>query len=322
MRPEALSGILVSLARDASGVHEIPHELQRFAAANHNLVNRCFLASIGWSDRRTAIAVAAGWLQPLHPGVHLVGAAPPNWHQRLLAAIWAAGPGAVVSHRAALVLWGLDGLRSTPVEITAPHHGNPRPAGTLLHRSRRIELASMIDGIALTSVERTLLEAGTVVSAMVIEKAFSSAWRRNLTSPAKCELYLKQHGGKGRRGTTRLREVVALYAGTGRAPGSDGEVAFLRELRRAGIEEPVRQFGVDLGRGTKATVDFAWPKRRKLIEFVGLETHADSRAHAADTLREDDILAATGWELRRFAPETLRRRPEEVARRVLRFLGA
>lgn len=69
-------------------------------------------------------------------------------------------------------------------------------------------------------------------------------------------------------------------------------------------------------------VDFAWPDRRKLIEFVGLEVHADSRAHAADTLREDDIMTVTGWQLRRFAPETLRRNPEEVARRVIRFLGA
>jgi len=43
-------------------------------------------------------------------------------------------------------------------------------------------------------------------------------------------------------------------------------------------------------------------------------------ALAADTLREDDILTITGWKLRRFAPETLRRQPEEVARRVLRFL--
>lgn len=178
----------------------------------------------------------------------------------------------------------------------------------------------MIDGIPVTGVERSLLEAGSVVPAVVIEKAFSSAWRRGLTTPTKCELYLDHHGGKGRRGTTTLREVVALYSGTARAPGSDGEVAFLQELRRAGIEEPVRQFVVDLGLGEKATVDFAWPERRKLIEFVGLESHANSRAHAADTLREDDIITATGWELRRFAPETLRRQPEEVARRVHRFL--
>ena len=172
-------------------MHDVPHALQRIAATQRNLVTRPQLAEVGWSDRRTDLAVAEGW-----------------------------------------------------------------------------------------------------------------------------------HGGKGRRGTTLLREIVALYAGTKRPPGSGGEVAFLRELRRAGIEEPVRQFEVMLLDGSKAVVDFAWPDRRKLVEFVGVETHADSRAHAHDTLREDDILTATGWELRRFAPETLRTNPVEVARRVTRFLGA
>ncbi len=178
---------------------------------------------------------------------------------------------------------------------------------------------SIIWGIAVTGVERSLLEAGSLVPAVVIEKAFSTAWRRNFTTPAKTELYLEHHAGKGRKGTKRLREVVALYAGTKRPAGSDGEVVFLRMLREAGIEEPVRQFPVALPGGGVGIVDFAWPERGKLVEFVGLEVHADSRAHDADTLREDDI-KSTGWELRRFAPESLRSRPEDVARRVLRFL--
>lgn len=195
----------------------------------------------------------------------------------------------------------------------------PTPQGVIVHRSRRIEPISVVHGIPVTSIERTLLESATVTPSVVTEKAFAWAWRRGLTTPEKCDRYLEAHGGKGRRGTTRLRQMVELYAGTGRPPGSDGEVVFLRCLREAGIEEPVRQFLIDLPGGNKASVDFAWPERRKLIEFVGLEVHADSRAHAQDTLREDDI-KSLGWELRRFAPQTLDRHPEEVARRVLRFL--
>ncbi len=290
------------------------------AARQDNVVNRFDVERCGGGDHAIAHRLAVGRWRQLHPGVYLIAAAQTTWHQLVRAAVLAAGEGAMASHRCALVLWRLDGIASAPVELVVPFTAGPDPTGVIVHRSRRIEPASMIGGIPVTSVERTLLEAGSVVSAIVVEKGFSSAWRRNLTSPAKCDQYLEHHGGKGRRGTTLLREVVGLYAGTGRAPGSDGEVAFLRALRRAGIEEPVRQFVVDLGCGAKATVDFAWPERRKLVEFLGLETHADSRAHAADTLREDDIVSATGWELRRFAPETLRRQPEEVARRVLRFL--
>ena len=109
---------------------------------------------------------------------------------------------------------------------------------------------------------------------------------------------------------TRFRTVVELYLGTGRAPGSDGEGAFLRALREAGIEEPTRQYTVELPDGSKATVDFAWLARRKLIDFVGLEVHADSRAHAADTIREDDIHHGDGVP----APAVRTRDPADQAR--------
>ena len=85
------------------------------------------------------------------------------------------------------------------------------------------------------------------------------------------------------------------------------------------VSHPGGKLGHARSRTPKVTVDFAWPNRRKLIVFVGLGAHADSRAHAHDTLREDDS-TSLGWELRRFAPDSLRHHPEDVARQVLRFL--
>jgi hypothetical protein len=93
----------------------------------------------------------------------------------------------------------------------------------------------------------------------------------------------------------------------------------LRELRAAGIEPPVRQFTIDLPGGAKATMDFAWPARRKAIEFKGSTDHTDSRAQDDDYWREGGIQDA-GWELRCFAPYSLKHRPEVVARAVVRFL--
>jgi hypothetical protein len=297
----------------------LDHRIAAVAAVRDNVFTRADVMACGGTDRAIIVRLTAGRWRQLHPGVYLIGAAPPTWRQQVRAGVAAAGPDAEASHRCGLVVWGADGLRAAPVEVVVPYDDRPEPQGVIVHRSRRVEPISLVDGIPVTSIERTLLESATVVPPVVTEKAFSWAWRRGLTSPEKCERYLEVHGGKGRRGTTRLREVVALYAGTGRPPGSGGEVAFLRCLRQAGIEEPVRQLLIDLPDGSKAAPDFAWPERRKLIEFVGLEVHADARVHAADALREDD-LKAVGWDLRRFAPETLHRNPEEVARRVLRFL--
>lgn len=300
-------------------MHILDLRIAAVAAVQDDVFTRCDVVACGGSDEAISARLASKRWRQLHPGVYLLGAAPPTWRQLVRAGVLAAGPDAQASHRCAVVLWGADGLRAAPVEVVVPYDDRPEPRGVIVHRSRRVEPTSIVDGIPVTSIERTLLESATVVPSVVTEKAFSWAWRRGLTSPEKCERYLEMHGGKGRRGTTRLREVVALYQGTGRAPGSDGEVVFLRCLREAGIEEPVRQLLIELPDGSKATADFAWPDRRKLIEFVGLEVHADARAHAADTLREDD-LKAVGWDLRRFAPDTLHRKPEEVARRVVRFL--
>ena len=294
-------------------------QIAAVAARQDDVFTRGDVLACGGSDEMIARRLRSGRWRQLHPGVYLLGAAPPRWSQQVRAGVLAAGEGAQASHRCGLLLWGADGLVAAPVEVVVPYDDRPEPAGVLVHRSRRVEPTSVVQGIAVTSIERTLLESGAVTPPVVTEKAFAWAWRRHLTSPEKCRLYLDQHGGKGRRGTRRLREVVALYDDGGRAPGSDGEVVFLRCLREAGIEEPVRQLVIDLPDGTKATADFAWPLRRKVIEFVGLEAHADSRAHAADALREDDI-KSVGWERRRFAPDTLRRNPEEVARRVIRFL--
>jgi len=289
------------------------------SAGNDDIIDREGLLRLGWTDREIAWAVRTGWLQRVQPGVYLHGAAPPTWLQQLRAALAACGPAALVSHRAALMLWGLDGLAGAPVEITVPYNGRPIPSGTIAHRSRRIEPASVVNGIPVTSVERTLLEVGAKCPPVVVEKAFSSAWRKGLTTPDKTRLYLEDHGGKGRRGVTCLRAVVDLYSDGGRPPGSAGEVAFLRMLRAHGIEEPERQFLIPFGDGSAASVDFAWPLRRKAIEFVGLEVHADSRAHDNDTWRENRIREA-GWDLRRYAPHSLRVCPDEVARQVIRFL--
>src|SRR2546423_14579592 len=53
----------------------------------------------------------AGW------GVYRFAGSVRSWHQRLMIAVLAAGPGAAVAGRAAAALWGIPGYREGPVEI-------------------------------------------------------------------------------------------------------------------------------------------------------------------------------------------------------------
>lgn len=300
-------------------MHELEHALDLIARHQDNVLGRQQVLEAGGSDRYISGCLERGLWQPLQAGAYLVGSAPPTWHQSLRGALFAAGPSAEVSRRAALRMWGLDGLGAVPLELNVPYGSLPIPDGVIVHRSRRSEPPVYLGGLTTTTVERTLLELGAHCPAVVVEKAAASAFRTGRSTPTKVERYLEVHGGKGRRGVTKLREAMTLYEDGGRPPGSSGEVVFLRELRLAGIEAPVRQLTIDLPGGGKATVDFAWPERRKALEFVGWWTHSDPRRQDDDTWREDDI-RAVGWDLRRVAPWSLQHRPTELAVSILRFL--
>lgn len=297
----------------------VDHLIDALARRRDNVITRSDVLALGGTDGLIADRLARGLWQPLQAGVYLVGSAPPTWSQRLRAAVDAAGPGARASHRAALISWGLDGIASAPVEILVPYGGLPVPEGAVVHRTRRTEDIFSVGGIPTSGVEQTLLEVGAVCPPIVVEKAAAAAFRLGRSTPAKVRSYLEVHAGRGRTGVTTLRRTLALYDDGGRAPGSAGEVAFLRTLRLSGIEDPVRQLTIVLPDGSKATMDFAWPERGKALEFVGWRTHSDARAQDDDTWREDGIRAA-GWDLRRAAPWSLTNRPVELARSVLSFL--
>src|SRR4051794_32700342 len=72
-------------------------------------------------------------LVPLHRGVFRDPAVPTSIEQRSLAAVLAAGAGAVTSHRLGVALWGAPNYKCLLTEITAPGiHSIP---GVIAHRS-------------------------------------------------------------------------------------------------------------------------------------------------------------------------------------------
>jgi hypothetical protein len=295
--------------------------LAAVAARQRNLVARSQVLAAGGTDGHIRVRVARGQWKPVHPGVVAVAPAPLDWHGRLLAATLAAGDGSGASGRAALVVHGLDGLRSAPLEVTVPRSHGPVPADVIVHRSRRPAPLVVRHGIPVTAVERALLDAAGDVPSVVIEKALHSAVRLGLTTPEKTLAFVDSTGARGVKGAARVREVIADF-GVGRPARSGGEVVLgriVRQLRRCGIEAPIRNYELDLADGTKAVVDLAWPGRSVGAEFDGLDAHTALRDIDYDDLRQNAILDL-GWELRRFGWRTTSRRPEVVLRTLLPLL--
>lgn len=288
------------------------------AARQRNLLDRSNVLGVGGSDAVIRHRLRTGQWRRLQAGVYSVAAAPLDWLDQLQAALLAAGDGALVSHRAALVVWGLDGLRSAPVEVTVPYAHAPIPHEVVRHRTRRPMARSRRRGLAITTVERTIIDCAAVLPAWIVEVALDSAVRKRLTTYALVADELRRVGGRGVRGTRVVRALLAEHDCTGPG-GSAAETAFLRILRDHGVPLPELQARIPLADGTVAVVDCLWPERKKVVEIDGLDAHGSGRALESDLERQNAILEA-GYRLRRFSGRQIRRRPGWVAMRMLEYL--
>lgn len=294
--------------------------IHSFAVENHGLIDRLTVLGNGGTDELIASRLNHGHWSQIHPGVYQIGVTPITWRGRLRAATLAAGPLALVSHRTAAQLWGLEGIAFAPIELTVPVAHLPIPGGVLVHRTRRRMVGTLVDAIPVTPVERAILDSAWYVPTSTVEQIYDSGIRQKLTSPALMAECLCEFGTKGVKGRSK---VISVLDGrrTGPPLGSPAETFILRKMRLAGIEEPERQFVVVLPDGTIAVLDFAWPRRVKAIEIDGLATHASGRDLELDLIRQNLILEI-GWQLRRFSARTVRQNPSLVVAEIARFLAA
>lgn len=293
-------------------------EVDRRVTDRYRLLDRAEAAELGATDRMIASRVASGRWARLHPGVYQVGPLSDHWLPRLRAAVLAAGPAASASHRAAFVLWGLDGLTTRLIEVTVPYTHGPLPQGTIVHRTRRELPRTEVEGITVTTVERTLLDTAGMLPRLVVAKGLDSAVRQGLTTPSALWEAVRHQGGRGVRGTRPLSTLIAALEESG-ATGSPAETELLDAMRRAGIPEPVIQYEVVLADGQRFVVDFGWPRLLKGVEVDGLDAHSGPGELENDLRRQNALLDA-GIQLRRFSAREVRRDPEGVAAAIAEFL--
>ena len=109
-----------------------------------------------------------------------VGRNPLSTHGVYLAAVMACGPGAALSHRSAAALLGLR-PGSGRIEVTVPAVCR-QVSGVRIYRSRMLDPRdfTVVDGIPVTSVARTLLDLSAVVRPNDLELAIDRAERSGL----------------------------------------------------------------------------------------------------------------------------------------------
>jgi hypothetical protein len=286
------------------------------AAEQYGVVSRRQLLDAGLTPRMVERRLASRRLVPLYRGVYAVG------HRRLrreghwLAAVLAAGPGALLSHREAAALHELRPAARAAIDVTVA--ARRRVAGVQVHRVEGLhaEDVAAVDGIPVTTVARTLVDLAAVVPAQALRKALEEAERSHRLDVRAIEAVLVRTRGRNGPGHSAIRRALAELARTGTTvTRSKLEDRFLALLDVHGLPRPS---GNAWTAGME--VDAAWPAARLAVELDGWDAHHTRQAFQRDRTRSND-LQAEGWTVLRFTHADVMHRPAETAARIQRFVA-
>ena len=283
------------------------------------------LAAAGLSNRAVRALVRQAVLVDVGRGVYARAdlaaelSASREHSQRLLraAAATVCGRGTVISHVDAALVHGL-ALLDRPDDLPITVTRSPRSPG---RRTGRTDLArhvaalpkahvTMMDGIPVTSVERTVVDlARAFTFAAAVVTADSALFQQKATA---ARLYRVVGDCARWPGITKAAAVVDFSHPLAESPlESISRVAF----RDGGLPPPVLQAWVIGVRGLIGRADFLWGEQRTIAEADGAIKYADPERARAQ-LRRDSELRNAGYEVVHFTWHDITCRPDEVIMQI------
>lgn len=223
----------------------------RLATRQSGVVGRKQLLALGLTADEIRHRLTTRRLIRVHQGVYAVGHEALGDRGRCIAALLAAGPGAVLSHRTALALWKLTPSMPQLIELTITQR-RPRQRNRMrIHYADEIETTSH-QGLPITTPKQTLHH---VPSARATAEA----------------LYLG---------------LIDRDEAPTEPTQSELEDALLPALKAAGLPQPLTQHKIGPYR-----VDFLWPEHKLVVETDGWAGHGHRAAFESDRARDADLQA-------------------------------
>lgn len=230
----------------------------------------------------------------------------------MLAAIYACGPGSLISDLSSANLLGYTELAPSPIHVTNATGAGRTLKGIVVHQ-RAVDSRDRLNrfGIACTSPARTILDCAASLDLEPLEDllmAADSGW------PPLDRRHLEQliEAGRGRRGIRNLRWLTTADPKETR---SINERRMLSICRRFGVVEPETNHRVDVGDRT-FYADFCWPDLRLIIEADSWTWHGGKRAGENDADR-DQLLSIAGWKVVHFTRDQIKLEADRTGRRLL-----
>jgi hypothetical protein len=283
-----------------------------YLGAHDGVAHRRTLLAAGVSKSALTRALADGRVLRAHRRVYCLGASGGVGLTRL-AALATDG---VISHDTAAALDGIEmAHRPDRHLIVSRNRSRVVHPGSVIHRADLPESeVTRISGLPVTTAYRTVLDCARTLHLADAVIITDSAVRQVLVSHVDLLDAARHAGG---RGAGRLRRVVACCDPRS---GSVLESALRMLLTEHGIRPPHSQYALRAMSGRHlATVDFAWPDLRVVVEADGFEYHRDRRAYLRDR-NLGNACTVAGWRLLRFSWEDIFRRPVYVVRSTRKVL--
>jgi hypothetical protein len=267
----------------------VEEKLALMGSARHGVVSRAQLLEAGLTAMEIKIRVRNGTLLREHRGVYRVGHQAPSVEATYLAAVFAAGDGAVLTGRAGAHLWGLvRGPAPAPVVLTTSER---RIEGVTTRRSRRLDPAdvTIFNAIPVTTVPRTLVDLAAELSVDDLARACHEAGVRYGVTPKAVEAVLERRPNS--RGARKLRRILH---GDVRVSLSKLEGRFHEHMRAEKFPLPITNRPAGGRR-----VDCRWPEHGLTVELDGYKFHNSRYSWEQDRLREREA-RARGDDFRRY----------------------
>jgi very-short-patch-repair endonuclease len=297
--------------RFVSGNRTQTEVVRAIARGQAGIVARAQLLAAGVGGSVIGRALRAGKLHHIHRGVY-AAVAPELLTEEghLVAALLAAGDGALLSHGTAAWRWRIIAAPPSMITLAVPRHRTVD--GLMLHVGPNLRPGDTTrNGLfPTTTVARTLLDLATRYHRHALLRALAEAEFQHDLRPADVERTLR----RGHPGSANLRAALAEHAPGHGEMNSRLERRFRRLLIRHGIELPERNQPVG-----PWTVDCLWREQRVAVELDGRQ---HERPHQADSDDDRDLwMRRHGYIARRYGRRQIEQQPVEVLADLLEALG-
>jgi hypothetical protein len=264
-----------------------------------------------------------GQVHRLNAHVYEIAGTPDSRRKRLLAALLAAGPRAVLSHTSAGWLHGLFDVTPDGIDLLYPRERGRRRVGGARIRTtgtlRTSEDVVRLGPFRVTSVERTICDLASVLDERTLRLVVLDAIRRGLTTAVAIDVCLRRLGRC--RGAPELRTILGeCDPQLGRAR-STWEAEALTLVRRAGVPRPVVNLVIRDSDGTpRYELDLAWPHLLFAYEFQSRRFHTITPDAARDQRKRRE-LESEGWAIKAVPLDLVRDDPNAFVTMVRRDLA-